>query len=53
MQAVFTPQWYIIYYKCPMCDAEWEDEWDCAVDAECPECDHRHINPEHYEEYTP
>jgi len=32
-------------YQCPNCGAEWEDDWDCGVDDECPECDTRDISP--------
>jgi len=32
------PPWYRIFYECPECDVEWEDEWDCACDSECPVC---------------
>ena len=36
---------YHNYYKCPQCETEWEDDWDCMVDDECPECGQRHISP--------
>lgn len=34
-----------INYRCPDCDAEWEDEWCSAIDADCPECDARDVEP--------
>lgn len=38
------------YYKCPNCGYEWEDEWDCEVEDDCPECELRHITPYKSEE---
>lgn len=32
-------------YTCPECDYEWQDEWDCGVDDDCPACGKRHITP--------
>lgn len=32
------PEWYINSYYCPDCDEEWNDEWDCSCDDECPIC---------------
>jgi hypothetical protein len=29
---------YINYYRCPDCNIEWQDEWSCACDDECPVC---------------
>jgi hypothetical protein len=26
------------YYECPECNYEWQDEWDCACDDDCPNC---------------
>lgn len=36
---------YHNWYKCPRCNHEWEDEWDCGCDDDCPECGCRHISP--------
>lgn len=33
------------YYKCPDCGYEWEDDWDCNCDDDCPSCGCRHISP--------
>ena len=41
------------FYKCPKCGTEWEDEWDCQCDDDCPECGNRHISPHHSEEIDP
>lgn len=32
-------------YTCPECNYEWEDEWDCGCDDDCPACGKRHITP--------
>lgn len=37
------------HYHCEDCDVEWEDEWSCACDDECPECG-TPISPYAYEE---
>ena len=29
---------YINYYRCPDCNEEWQDEWSCTCDDECPTC---------------
>lgn len=26
------------HYHCPDCDIEWDDDYSCQVDDECPEC---------------
>jgi rubrerythrin len=33
------------FYRCPICGAEWEDEWDCTCDDECPACGLKGISP--------
>jgi len=30
--------WYINYYYCNTCNEEWQDDWDCTCDDECPIC---------------
>jgi hypothetical protein len=37
--------WYCNYYKCARCDYEWQDEWSCTCDDDCPECGARHMTP--------
>lgn len=32
-------------YECPDCKCYWEDEDDCQVDDDCPDCGLRHISP--------
>lgn len=29
---------YLNYYECSECGARWEDEWDCACNDKCPDC---------------
>jgi hypothetical protein len=33
------------FYRCPECGTEWEDEWDCCCDDECPSCGLKDISP--------
>lgn len=30
--------WYRNSYECAECGEEWEDEWSCCCDDECPNC---------------
>ncbi len=30
--------WFENHYHCSDCGAEWEDEWSCCCDDECPNC---------------
>jgi|TARA_A100001015_G_C14791292_1_gene633178 rubrerythrin len=32
-------------YECPLCNYSWEDEYECAVNDDCPNCGNRHIEP--------
>jgi DNA-directed RNA polymerase subunit RPC12/RpoP len=27
-----------IEYRCPDCDHEWQEQWSCACDSQCPNC---------------
>jgi len=36
---------WLNYYECPRCNYTWEDEWDCQVDDDCPNCGCRSIGP--------
>ena len=38
------------FYKCPYCDYEWDDVWDCACNDECGECGASDIEPYEWEE---
>ncbi|MFZ0525389.1 MAG: hypothetical protein WA776_12140 [Xanthobacteraceae bacterium] len=44
--------WYRSYYECDRCGYEWQDEWSCMCDDDCPECGARHMSPHHGDELT-
>jgi len=35
---VMEMYWFVNHYKCKDCDVEWEMEWDCTCEDECPKC---------------
>jgi hypothetical protein len=35
--------WYRNYYRCARRDYEWQDEWSCVCDDDCPDCGARHM----------
>jgi hypothetical protein len=35
--------WYCNYYKCERCEYEWQDEWSCMCEDDCPDCGARHM----------
>lgn len=37
--------WFRNRYECYRCDEEWDDEWSCMCDDECPSCGARHASP--------
>lgn len=37
--------WYRNHYICDRCKKEWEDEWSCMCDDDCPHCGARHMSP--------
>ena len=39
---------YTSFYRCDDCDVEWDSEWSCACNDECPECG-AEIEPYDYE----
>lgn len=41
--------WYSIWYNCPTCDIEWEQEWDCLCNDRCPKC-RAEIEPSSWQE---
>jgi hypothetical protein len=43
-----VPRWYRKHHKC-VCGEEWEDEWSCLCDDECPRCG-KDIEPDAWEE---
>jgi LmbE family N-acetylglucosaminyl deacetylase len=44
--------WYRNFYECAHCGAEWEDEWSCMCDDDCPDCGARHMSPYDADELT-
>jgi predicted nucleic acid-binding Zn-ribbon protein len=36
---------YRNFYRCDDCGHEWQDEWSCMCDDDCPECGSRHWTP--------
>lgn len=44
--------WYRNQYQCYRCEYEWEDEWSCQCDDECPACEARHVSPNDSEDLT-
>lgn len=43
-------QWLSILYVCPRCAHEWHEEWSCACDSECPECNLENIEATEWED---
>jgi hypothetical protein len=37
--------WYNNHYQCDDCCREWQDEWSCMCDDDCPFCGARHMTP--------
>lgn len=37
--------WYRNQYHCGDCGTDWEDEWSCCCDDECPHCGSRNWSP--------
>ena len=35
---------YLNQYRCPYCQTEWEDGWDCGCNDRCPDCN-KEIEP--------
>ncbi|OAI12763.1 MULTISPECIES: hypothetical protein [Methylomonas] len=41
MSSAHTPETESLYlnqYRCPHCEIEWDDEWNCACNDRCPAC---------------
>lgn len=36
---------FLNYYNCPNCGYEWQDQWSCMSDDDCPICKSRNISP--------
>ena len=37
--------WYRNHYHCGDCGTDWQDEWSCCCDDECPNCGSRNWSP--------
>lgn len=44
--------WFRNYYTCARCHSDWEDEWSCMCDDDCPHCGARHMSPRDSDELT-
>lgn len=44
--------WYRNHYHCGDCDTDWEDEWSCCCDDECPICGSGDWSPVESEDLT-
>lgn len=37
--------WFRNQYSCTECGTNWNDEWSCMCDDDCPHCNARHLEP--------
>jgi hypothetical protein len=37
--------WYLNRYECDRCGSNWQGEWSCMCDDDCPQCGARHMSP--------
>lgn len=44
--------WFLNSYRCDRCGKEWQDDWSCGCDDECPHCGARHMSPYNSEDLT-
>jgi hypothetical protein len=44
--------WYRNHYHCGDCGCDWQDEWSCCCDDECPNCGSRNWSPVESEDLT-
>jgi hypothetical protein len=44
--------WYRNHYHCGDCGTDWEDEWSCCSDDECPVCGSGDWSPIESEDLT-
>jgi hypothetical protein len=44
--------WFRNFYQCYRCDAEWDGNWSCMVDEECPNCEAKDIAPSDADDLT-
>ena len=38
-------RWCHLAYECPQCRMRWHDQWDVAVNGDCPNCGAEDIEP--------
>jgi hypothetical protein len=44
--------WFRNHYRCGDCSTDWEDEWSCCCDDECPNCGSKGWSPYESEDLT-
>lgn len=44
--------WFNNHYKYERCHSQWQDEWSCMCDDDCPVCGARHMTPYDSEDLT-
>lgn len=44
--------WFRNHYTCARCHGDWQDEWSCTCDDDCPHCGARHMSPGSSDELT-
>lgn len=44
--------WFRNHYHCGDCGTDWEDEWSCCCDDDCPSCGSRHWSPVESDDLT-
>jgi hypothetical protein len=44
--------WFRNHYSCEECGYDWEDEWSCTCDDDCPHCGSRHYSPHDSEDLS-
>jgi hypothetical protein len=44
--------WFSNKYVCPKCRSDWDSDWSCGCDDECPECGEGDISPVSSEDRT-
>lgn len=44
--------WYLNHYHCGDCGTDWDDEWSCCCDDECPNCRSGDWSPVESEDLT-
>ena len=47
-----TEPLFLNHYTCDRCGYEWQDEWSCACDDDCPSCGARHMSPHESEQIS-